>query len=205
MKVSSLPKSNIISRKLLFELYIDKKQSSSKISKLFKCSENKINYWLKKYNIKKRSISDAVYHFKNPLGDPFLIKKPKTLQQGILFGLGIGIYWGEGLKRENGGVRLTNTDIRMVIKFIKFLEEFFNIDKNKLRFSIQIFNDLVSEEVLNYWKDGLGVKKEQFYKTIISKVRGDGTYKNKSEHGVIIVYFNNIKLKKIILEMIEKV
>lgn len=205
MKVSSLPKSNIISKKLLFELYINKKQSSFQISKLLKCSENKINYWLKKYNIEKRNISDAVYYLKNPLGDPFIIKNPKTIQEGILFGLGIGIYWGEGLKRKNGGVRLTNTDIKMVIKFIKFLEEFFNIDRNKLRFSIQIFEDLVPEEALNYWKNGLGVKKEQFYKTIISKVRGEGTYKNKSKHGVIIVYFNNIKLKKIILEMIEKV
>ena len=51
----------------------------------------------------------------------------------------------------------------------------------------------------------LDVKKEQFYKTIISKVRGEGTYKYKSEYGVIIVYFNNIKLKKIILKMIENI
>ena len=137
-------------------------------------------------------------------GDPFLTKLPKTSQQGILFGLGLGIYWGEGLKRGSAGVRLTNTDARMVKKFICFLEEFFNIDRNKLRFSIQIFSDISPKRALNYWKKELNVKEEQFYKTIISKVRGEGTYKYKSEYGVIIVYFNNIKLKKIILEMIEK-
>jgi len=205
MTVLSLPNRNIISKKLLFNLYVKKRQSSAQISDLLKCSENKINYWLQKYDIKKRTISDAIYELKNPLGDPFLIKQPKTLQQGILFGLGLGIYWGEGLKRGNGGVRLTNTDAKMVKKFIDFLEKFFGIDRNKLRFSIQIFSDLSPQKVLNYWKTELKVKKEQFYKTIISKVRGKGTYKYKSEYGVIIVYFNNIKLKKIILEMIEKI
>jgi hypothetical protein len=204
MKVSSLPNKNILSKELLSNLYINKKQSTNQISKIFKCSNNKVNYWIKKYDIKKRTISDAIYELKNPLGDPFLIKQPKTLQQGILFGLGLGIYWGEGLKRGSGGVRLTNTDARMVKKFIDFLEEFCGIDRSKLRFSIQIFEDIIPKVAFNYWRSRLGVKKEQFYKTIISKVRGKGTYKYKSEYGVIILYFNNVKLKKIIIEMIEK-
>jgi len=204
MKVSSLPKNKNLTKQLLFDLYVNKKQSSAQISDVCGCSENKINYWINKFDIKKRTISDAIYHFKNPLGDPFVVKKPITLNQGILFGLGLGIYWGEGLKRGKGGVRITNTDVKMVEKFIDFLEEFFNISRKKLRFSLQIFEDMVPREILNYWTKALGVKKEQFYKTIISQVRGKGTYKYKSEHGVIIVYFNNIKLKKTILELIEK-
>jgi len=203
MKEFSLPYT--ISKKVLFNLYITKKQSVNQISKLFICSENKINYWLAKYNIKKRTISDAMYQFKNPLGDPFLIQKPKNKTEGILFGLGIGLYWGEGAKRGNGGVRLTNSDPKLVIKFIQFLEKFCNINKNKLKFSIQIFSDISPEKAFNYWKNELGVEKSQFYKTIVSKVRGSGTYKYKSEYGVVIVYFNNIKLKKIICEMIEKI
>jgi hypothetical protein len=204
MKEPGLPEYNKISKDILHKLYIDKKQSVSQISKLFECSENKINYWIKKYNINKRSISDAIYQLKNPFGDPFTIKNPKTLQQGILFGLGLGIYWGEGLKRGSGGVRITNTDSRMIRKFINFLDNFFGIDRNKLRFSIQIFEDISKEKALKYWINELGVKKEQFYKIILSKVRGEGTYKYKSEYGVVIVYFNNVKLKKIILDMIEK-
>jgi hypothetical protein len=37
------------------------------------------------------------------------------------------------------------------------------------------------------------------------KIRGEGTYKYKSEYGVIILYFNNVKLKKIVCSMIENV
>lgn len=208
MKVFSLlKKANRceITEDFLVEYYFNKKWSTSHIARYVRCSENKINYWLAKYEIKKRTISDAIYELKNPLGDPFLIKQPQTLEQGILFGLGLGIYWGEGLKRGKGAVRLTNTDPKMVKKFIDFLEKFCGVDKNKLRFSLQIFSDIFETTAIKYWMKELDVKKEQFYKTIISEIRGKGTYKYKSEYGVIIVYFNNVKLKKIILEMIEKV
>jgi hypothetical protein len=208
MAVLSLPnKANRceITKNFLVEYYVNKKWSTSHIARYVRCSENKINYWLSKYEIKKRTISDAIYELRNPLGDPFLIRKPKTLKQGILFGLGLGIYWGEGLKRGKGAVRLTNTDAKMVRKFILFLEKFCKINRNKLRFSIQIFEDISKEEALTYWMHELNIKRAQFYKTIVSKVRGEGTYKYKSKYGVIIVYFNNVKLKKIILEMIERV
>jgi hypothetical protein len=205
MTVLTLPNRIQIHKHFLSDLYINKKQSSSQIAKKLNCSENKINYWLAKYEIKKRTISDAIYDLKNPLGDPFAIKQPKTLRQGVLFGLGLGIYWGEGLKRGKGGVRLTNTDAQMVRKFIDFLEKFCGIDRSKLRFSLQIFKDIDGEKALDYWRRELGIKKQQFYKTIVSKIRGEGTYKYKSDYGVIIVYFNNVKLKKIILEMIEKI
>ncbi len=205
MKRTSLPIKYTISKERLFDLYVIKKYSSAQISLVFKCSTNKINYWLEKYEIKKRTISEAIYQLKNPLGDPFLVIEPKTLEQSILFGLGLGLYWGEGSKRGTGGVKLTNTDPKLIRKFIEFLEKLCGIDRNRLRFSIQIFRDISSETSINYWSKELGVKKNQFYKVVVSKVRGEGTYKYKSENGVVIIHFNNIKLKRIILDMIEKI
>lgn len=102
-------------------------------------------------------------------------------------------------------MKITNTDAKMMRKFIEFLEKFFSIDRNKLRFSLLIFSDISGEKALKYWSHELGVKKNQFYKTIVVKVRGKGTYKYKSEHGVVIVQFNNIKLKKAICDMIENI
>jgi hypothetical protein len=93
MKRLVLLKNNIsIEKGSLLDLYVVKKYSVSKISAIFNCSENKINYWLAKYEIKKRTISDAIYQLKNPLGDPFALKKAETLEQGILFGMGLGLY-----------------------------------------------------------------------------------------------------------------
>ncbi len=207
MKRYSLPihTADRLSAANLFDAYVTKKFSVAQIARTLKCSENRVNYWLAKHKIQKRTISDAMYHLKNPLGDPFLLKQPKTLEQGILFGMGLGLYWGEGSKRGTGGVRLTNTDARLLRKFIEFLETIFGIERKRLRFSIQIFSDISPEKAISYWQRELNVGKEQFYKIVISKVRGKGTYKYKSEYGVAIVYFNNIRLKRLICEMIENI
>ncbi len=206
VKRRGLPRNRInLSKDELVNLYTTKKLSVSMISKIYECSENKINYWLKQYKIAKRTISDAIYQIKNPSGDPFVYKEPKSLRDGILFGMGLGLYWGEGAKRGTGGVRLTNTDPRLLRKFIEFLENVFCIDRDMLRFGLQIFRDIPKKKALDYWRTELGMRENQFYKVIVSKVRGSGTYKYKSEYGVIIIYFNNIKLKKLICSMIENI
>lgn len=179
--------------------------SSAEIAKIKKCSVGQVNYWLERYWIKKRTISEAIYKKHNPGGDPFNFHRPKNITEATLYGLGIGLYWGEGAKRGMGAVRLSNTDVRLVRKFIEFLEKIFDVDKSKLRFSIQIFDDILPDKALNYWTKELNVSKKQFYKTIISKARGEGTYRYKSEYGVVIIYFNNIKLKRLICEMIENI
>lgn len=208
MKRPSLPhkqKPPFVYRDQLHDLYIVRRLSVCVIAAKYRSSQNRINYWLAKYNIPKRTISEAIYHLKNPTGDPFIYRPPNSLESGILFGLGLGLYWGEGSKRGTGGVRLTNTDPKLLRKFIEFLQKVFNIDKTKLRFGLQIFNDLSEEKELTYWTRELLVSRKQFYKVIVSKVRGKGTYKTKSEHGVVIVYFNNIKLKRQICLMIDNI
>ncbi|MEK7106176.1 MAG: hypothetical protein AAB895_02350, partial [Patescibacteria group bacterium] len=108
-------------------------------------------------------------------------------------------------KRGKGGVRLSNSDPKLIKKFIEFLEKFFVIDRNKLKISIQIFSDISPQKSLSYWIRELNLEKRQFYKPIVLKVRGKGTYKYKSEYGTVIVYFNNIKLKKLICAMIDNI
>jgi hypothetical protein len=195
----------------LQRLYNKEKKSVAQVAKILKCSQNKVNYWLERCEIPKRSISEAIYNIKNPKGDPFTLRNVEVItndeknKNAILFGLGIGLYWGEGLKTGKNGIRLTNTDPKLLLKFMEFLKVFFGINKDQLKFSLQIFDDLYTNDSLEYWTDTLGVNKSQFYKTIISKIRGDGTYRSKSRHGVIIIYFNNVKVKKIIMEMIENI
>ena len=208
MQYSATPEQNLeFSCSNLVRLYHVEKKSAAYIAKLFKCSQNKINYHLDKCEIKKRTISEAIYHLKNPNGDPFIVRKLIGIKEkeAILFGLGLGLYWGEGQKNGKSGVRLTNTDPKLLNKFIEFLKVFFGINKDQLRFGLQIFGDLSPETSLEYWTKILGVNRKQFYKVIVSVVRGSGTYKRKSKHGVIIIYFNNIKLKKIICSMIENI
>lgn len=181
------------------------KKSSAEIAKLSKCSEHKVNYWLEKHNITKRSISEAAYIKHNPKGDPFSIKKVLTQSEAQLLGLGLGLYWGEGNKKNINSIRLGNTDPALIRKFIEFLVKIFRIDKSKLRFGLQIFTDISQEKALQFWLNALkdfNIGRNQFFKIIVTPTRGVGNYRQKSKFGVLTVHFCNSRLKRILDTML---
>lgn len=192
-----------ILKEKLVKLYIKDRKSCKEIGIILGVSDRRVDYWVKKYNIPKRSISDAVYVKCNPGGDPFSIKRPSTVEEAILYGIGIGLYWGEGTKRNKYSVRLGNTDPKLIKKFIEFLETFYKIDTKKLKVGLQIFSDMQSSEVKKFWQKELNISSRQFQKIIVTATRGVGTYKNKIQHGVLTVYFNNKKLRDILCGAIE--
>lgn len=191
------------SKETLLDLYAIKKASVSAIAKELKCSEHKVNYWLAKFKIPKRSISESVYLHYNPKGDPFTIITPKTLEEAILFGLGVGLYWGEGNKSNKMCVRLGNTDPKLIKKFIEFLVKICKIKQEKLRFGLQIFSDMSPRKALDFWKTELKMPGTHFQKVIITPARSLGTYRQKTKHGVLTVYYGNKKLRDIICKMVE--
>jgi len=194
----------MITAEKLRRYYLEDKLSSSEIAKKLKCSASGVNYWLLRYSIPKRNISDAIYYKRNPKGDPFSAKLPQTTQEGFLHGLGIGLYWGEGNKRNTNSLRLANTDPRLIKKYIEFLRSAYCIDENKLKFGLQVFGSVDGKEALNFWIKSLGFQRKQFQKIVHIAKRGTGTYKHSAKYGVLIVYFNNKKLRDLICQTIEK-
>jgi len=189
-------------KKILFDLYVNKRKSMQEIAEIFSCSLNKIKYWMDKYKIKTRSISEAVYIKNNPNGDPFIFNKPITLEQAKLLGLGIGLYWGEGTKADKGSVRLGNTDPELIKNFILFLKNIFGIRKKDLRFGLQLFTDIDKNSAMDFWVKKIKIKPSQFYKIIITKSQSLGTYRRKSEYGVLTVYYHNKKLRDLIVSLL---
>lgn len=190
---------NTISISKIKKLYLSQNKSVSVIAKRFGCSENKINYWLRKENVKKRSISEAIYIKHNPKGDPFKFTPPKNNDEAKLFGMGLGLYWGEGTKANKYAVRLGNSDAKLLNVFIEFLVKFFKIKKRDLRFHMHIFTDIDMDEASKYWIKKLRVKKEQFYKPILTKTGKLGTYRKKSKYGVVTIYYCNKKLRDLLI------
>jgi len=194
----------MIEENILKLLYLEKRKSVNQIATEMRCSQNKITYWLQKYNISRRSISEAVYIRSNPKGDPFTFKRPKNDTEWFLYGLGLGLFWGEGNKVNKNSVRLGNTDVDLIIKFLQFLNEIYQIDIKKLRFGLQLFNDISKEKALKYWSIKLNVSRDQFQKVVVTKSVQKGTYKKKSEFGVLTVYFSNTKLRDSIMGAITE-
>lgn len=69
------------------------------------------------------------------------------------------LYWGEGSKKDFG---LSNTDPDLIKVFINGLRKVFNVEEERLRISIRIFEDMDREECLNFWSKVVGVPKDKF-------------------------------------------
>ena len=186
----------------LKDLYVKDKKSAAQIAKMLNLSETGVNYWLKKFNIAKRTLSEAIYITHNPGGDPFKFTPPKNLKDAKLFGLGIGLYWGEGTKADRGSVRLGNSDPAILRIFIEFLVKFFKIDKKDLKFHLHTFTDINLKESKNYWKKELGITEKQFYKPTVTITGKLGNYRKKSKYGVLTVYYSNTKLRNILVSLL---
>lgn len=194
----------MINKLELHTLYTHENKSAKDISLLLKCSENKVHYWLNKHEIIKRSIAEATYLKANPYGDPFKFKQPNSPDDWFLYGLGLGLYWGEGNKANTHAIRLGNTDPDLVKRFLLFLNKIYCIDLDRLHFGLQIFNDIEPEKALSFWSKTLNVSKKRFYKVTVSRLNRKGTYLKKTKYGVLTVYFSNKKLRDTIVDAINE-
>ncbi|MDD5433278.1 MAG: hypothetical protein PHE77_01300 [Candidatus Pacebacteria bacterium] len=153
---------------------------------------------MSKYSIPRRSISEAIYQKANPSGDPFRIKKLKSRDDFKLFYTSIGLYLGEGDKRNKHNVKLVNSEPYIVRIFLRFLREICGVNERKIRASLNIFNDVDLQRAVDFWVKSIGIKREQLTGVIVRESRG-GTYKNKSKYGTLSIYVSNIKLKNILI------
>jgi hypothetical protein len=65
---------------------------------------------------------------------------------------------------------------------------------------MHIFTDIDIKEAYNYWIKKLRIKKEQFYKPVITETGKLGTYRKKSRYGVVTVYYCNKKLRDLLID-----
>lgn len=194
---------DILTKEKLRGLYVDKKLSMNEVANRVHCSLHTVVYCMKKFDIKRRTRSDAAYVKANPQGDPFNIKTDLTSEEQQLFGLGIGIYWGEGNKVAPHAIRVANTDPAVLRAFICFLKRICQIEVTKLHYSIVAFQDSEVKLVRKFWATQLKISESSFGTIVRIAPQGKGTYKKKSQYGVCTVTFGNIKLKEWIMSQIR--
>ena len=192
----------MIKEKILNEFYNEKKKSVKDIADYLHCSAHKVRYWMLKYNIHPRSHSEATYVKRNPDGDPFLFHKPEDTEEAALFGMGIGLYWGEGTKANLNSVRLGNTNPELIKRFMDFLVTFFQVEREDLKFGLQLFTDIDVEVALDFWIKKLNIHRCQIGKPVITKSGSIGTYRKKSQYGVLTVMYHNKKLRDLLMSLL---
>ena len=193
-------------RKILEKLYLEDRLSMAAISKKLSISRNKVYWWMSKYNIKLRSRSEQSTLQFDPLNDFHKIIVPSSNEEHYLMGLGLGLYWGEGNKVDPFAVRLGNTDPLGIIAFVNFLTQICSVRQNKIKFGLQIFNDIDEIEAIEYWMKTLKRPRESFHnKIVVIPSQGKGTYRKKSRYGVIQLYVSDKRLKTWIMSRIAEI
>lgn len=191
-----------LEKNVLLSLY-GKGNSAAQIAIILHCSMHKVIYWMDKFDIPRRNLSDALYCKNNPHGDPYSISSIDTIQQSFLYGLGLGIYWGEGNKVSRHSVRVSNSDPSVIKAFLHFLKKICHLKDGKVSYSLICFKNQDSEILRVYWSSVLKISPKKF--GTITKVpsHGKGTYKRIQPFGVCSVSVGNIKLKAWMLEQLQ--
>ncbi len=192
----------MIAKEKLETLYVKQGKSMKCIADILGCSLHRVNYWMQKYSIEIRSISDAIYLKNNPDGDPFIFHEPVTIKEWELYGFGLGLYWGEGTKADRGSVRLGNSDPGIIAKFMEFLIVIFKVKRKDFKFGLQLFTDVNKKEAMDFWTKCLRINERQFYKITVSPSVSQGTYRKKAKYGVLTVYYHNKKLRNLLVSLL---
>jgi len=177
--------------------------SMMEIAKIVGYSVSGVKYWMDEYNISRRSREEANYLKYNPKGDPFRIKRLKTKKDVELFNLGIGLFLGEGTKKNRYNVILTNSEPKIIKLFLSFLKTICGVKDFKIRAALNVFDDVNLKEALNFWQKETNIPHLRFTASTVRKSK-EGTYKNKSKYGTLSVYVSNTKLKKFIDKYCEE-
>ena len=193
----------MIKEKLLQKLYCDQKLSMVEVADKISTTARTIEYWLRKYNIPRRSRSESAYVKQNPNGDPFKIKRNLTQKEKGLLITGLILYLGEGGKKFKHSIQLGNLDPRVIQIFVKFLRKICRINENKLRLFVRLHRRFNKNKAQIYWSELLNLPSQQVLVYRYNDPRSKDE-KQWSKYGIAMIQFNNIKLKKWLDEKINR-
>lgn len=115
----------------------------------------------------------------------------KKIEERALFFLGLGLYWGEGYKESSKEFGFTNSDPQMLKVYLRWLRVLFGVHPEDLiaRVSINHIHKKREKEIIQYWCNLLGLKKDQFTKTSFIKTRVQKKYSDDTS------YFGTLRVK----------
>lgn len=141
-------------------------------------------------------------------------KKISKLAAKELMLIGAALYWGEGYrnfgKPKYTQVCFANSDVAMVLVFMKFLERILMISRNKIKATVMIHLNLIPSKALNYWMDILKLPEENFrVQRFVSPASKNIRPKNSLPYGTLQLRVNRrqefYKIKGLIDGIIKSV
>ncbi len=127
-----------------------------------------------------------------------VVNKIGVLSERDYYMLLIGLYWGEGTKKD---FSLINSDPVLIKTFLHCLHKL-GIPKSRVAYSLRIHSNISAENAKEYWENVVGVSKDRI--TRIEVI--EGKKKGKLPHGMCrIRVLSGIKERLLIQEAIVQI
>lgn len=112
------------------------------------------------------------------------------------FVAGISLYLGDGYKTKHR-FGFSNADPRIIQFMFRWLAEFTEIEKSKIRGRIWLHDDLSEEKAKNFWSNLLSMDHANFIKSYVVKNKTDSNKirKNIHQYGVFSLIVNSKELQ----------
>jgi len=197
--------------------------SYSQIKQKIGVSKSTLSYWLKDYPLTKERIAELRDHNEQRIEkyretmkkkhDARLNKVYELEKKNILplnsrdiFILGLGLYWGEGAKRYNSTLSVSNTDPAIIKFFILWLNKTLSVPKEKLKVHLQLYSDMDIKKEIEFWSKTTGISEKQFIKPYIKESSLKAiNHKGGFGHGTCNVKIGNVALYEKILMAIKTI
>ena len=198
----------------------------SQIRKELVVSKSTLSNWLSDYSLTKKQSQELQ---KNRLFNKHIaIEKTRIVKQGKrlkriestyheqktywgklskreLEVAGLFLYWGEGSKRLNGSVSISNTD-PMVMKFALFwLKNSLNVSEEKIKIDLHLYSDMNVNKEIYFWSKELNMLDERFRKPYIKKSSRVNIDHKGYGHGTCTLVVNDVLLKEKIMMGIKSI
>lgn len=134
-------------------------------------------------------------------------KEIKRLSQYERMLVGLGLYWGEGVKADKSQLAIVNSDPRLIYFMYKWFRKVFGVKKSEFR--PRVFINAIhrprEQKILKFWSALLNIPPGQFGGMIFLNVKNKKVYENyDSYYGVLALRVRkSISLKYRILGLIE--
>jgi len=212
-------------REQAIKLRIEKSFSYSAIKKELGVAKSTLSYWLRGFPLTEKRIKElrsqawdkneaSRERFRNAMTKKREIafqksykeqqKKLTKLSKDSFFTAGLMLYLGEGDKKNRNRINLANTDPFIISFFVKWLNDFLNIPKERIKAQVHLYENMNINKEIDFWIEETGFREDQFYKPSIRKLQKSSfSYKESYRHGTCSLYVCDTKKKRELTAMIQ--
>ncbi|MDO8521617.1 MAG: hypothetical protein Q7S52_05880 [bacterium] len=191
--------------------------SYAEIKKRLKVSKSTLSYWLHDHPLREEEIlflrrrawkkgEASRERFRNTMREKKKANAEKvygeqkrrlaTLPEDAFFVAGLMLHLGEGDKRNGTRINLANTDPEIIKFFIKWLDNFLGIAREKIRIQLHLYENMDIAGEVKFWKKELCLEDSQLYKTQIRRLQKSSfTYAGSYRHGTCSIFVPGVKRK----------